>query len=66
MPKTFTFALFVVLLVASICSVIWWFNGGAEDGAGWVAGIALVLAVIVAVMSRVLGGAWFTDNANGH
>lgn len=62
-----TATLIVILLFAlvGIIGAIWTLAGGAADGSKlvmyWFGGIALAGAVL----SRLLGGAWFTDNANG-
>jgi hypothetical protein len=55
----------LIFLVATILSGIWLLAGGGPNGAGWVTGIAGGLFVVISILSRVLGGAWYTDNANG-
>lgn len=52
----------VVALVAGVCWLVYGPQDGAKPVTLWFGGIGAV----VAVLSRVLGGAWFTDNANGH
>jgi hypothetical protein len=55
----------LIFLVATLAAGAWLLAGGGPDGAGWVTGIVGGLFVILAILSRVLGGAWFTDNAGG-
>ena len=56
----------LIFLAATIASGIWWASGGRPDGADYVTYIAGGLFIILSVLSRVLGGAWFTDSAGGH
>lgn len=62
---TATFVVFLLFFAAFLIGPIWTLCGGAADGSKmlmyWTGGIALA----VAVLSKVLGGAWFTDSANG-
>jgi hypothetical protein len=63
-----TSTLIVILLFAAVAlgAFIWTLFGGAADGSKavmyWFGGIAAVIALL----SRVLGGKWFTDEAGGH
>jgi hypothetical protein len=63
-----TATLIAILFFAAIgiIGAVWTLFGGAADGSKllmyWFGGIA----VAGAILSRVFGGAWFTDSSGGH
>lgn len=64
MSKSLIIAL--LFAAAGFVGLIWNLNGGARDGAPYLMYGGFGLCLAVGVLSRVLGGAWFTDNAGKH
>jgi hypothetical protein len=61
-----TFVVFALLVIGALLGLYWTIRGGAEDGSEYVMYGAAGLALIVAILSRVLNGAWLTDSSGGH